>query len=246
MFKMTGLKYQRVILKISGSAFAGKAGLGIDLFEVDKLAQKIRDIKSTGVELGLVVGGGNIARGRDIADLNNNGLKIEEMTLHNMGMLGSVLNGLSLLGVSRSRAIEAELLSRVDVPGFVTPYNRESALSFLREGKVVIFVGGTGIAFVTHDTAVAQLSLELNCEILLKGTNVAGIFDKDPHKDKMARKFEEITYKEILERDLKVMDSTAFALCQSYNLPIIVFNINEEDAVKRILQGEKVGTLVRP
>lgn len=234
-----GYKYQRVLLKLSGEALAGDLGYGIDPKVVDDLADQIAEIVHDGVQLAVVVGGGNIFRG---VALGATGM--DRATGDYMGMLATVMNAMALQDACRNNGVEARVQSALNIEQVAEPYIRGKALRHLRLGRVVIFAAGTGNPFMTTDTTAALRGAEIGAEIVIKATKVDGIYTADPKKDPTATMFDEITFDDALRSNLKVMDATAFALCREQGLPIKVFNINKKGALRRVILGEQEGTLV--
>ena len=232
-------KYKRVLLKLSGEALAGKDGYGINAEVLEKLADEIKEIYDLGVEIAIVVGGGNIFRG-----IQGKSLKIDKATSDYMGMLATVINALALQNALEKKGIPTRVQSAIEMHQIAEPYIRRKAIRHLEKGRVVIFAAGTGNPFFTTDTAAALRAAEIGADILLKATKVDGIYDKDPNKNSNVKKYEKLSYKEALEKDIKVMDSTAFALCKDENIPILVFSIKEKGNLKKAILGEKVGTYV--
>ncbi len=232
-------KYKRVLLKLSGEALAGENNYGIDAKVLENLAEEIKEIHDLGVEVAIVVGGGNIFRGVQGKDL-----QIDKATSDYMGMLATVINALALQSALEKKGIPTRVQTAIEMNQIAEPYIRRKAIRHLEKGRIVIFAAGTGNPFFTTDTAAALRAAEINADILLKATKVDGIYDKDPSKNKDAKKYTKISYKEALEKDLKVMDSTAFALCKEQKIPILVFSIKEKGNLKRAILGENVGTYV--
>ncbi len=233
------LRWKRILLKIGGEAFAGKEGSGISFPRVNWISEEIRKVKELGVSIAVMVGGGNIWRGEKAAREG-----IDRATGDYMGMLATIINALALQDVLEKKGIVTRVQTSIRMQEVAEPYIRRKALRHLEKGRVVIFAGGTGNPYFTTDTAAALRALEIGAEIILKATKVEGIYSADPLKDKKAKKFDRIRYGEFLKRRLKVMDSTAVTLCMDNRLPIVVFNLDKEDSIKRIVLGEKVGTIV--
>ena len=234
------MAYKRVLLKLSGEALMGKEGFGIDPETMGDVSRQIREVRQTGVDLAIVVGGGNIYRG-----IRASGQGIDRATGDYMGMLATLMNSLALQANLERVGVAARVQSALQMAAVAEPYIRKKAMSHLEKGRVVIFAGGTGNPFFTTDTAAALRAIEVGAEVLLKATKVDGVFDKDPEKHGDAVFLPEITYREVLNRGLKVMDATAVSLCMEHGLPIIVFNLRGPDNMKRILLGEALGSLVR-
>jgi uridylate kinase len=231
--------YKRVLLKLSGEVMTKGGGAGIEPATLGGLAEEIKELKELKVEMAVVVGGGNLIRGAQVA-----GDQMERVTADQLGMLATIMNGLTLREVLEKRGIPTSVQSAVAVGTMVTPYVRAHALRDLDEGKVVIFVGGTGNPYFTTDTTASLRALEIGAEIILKATKVDGVYDSDPVKNSTAVKFDHISYQEVLKRRLRVMDATAISLCMDHQLPLIVFNIGIRGNLRRIILGEKDGTLI--
>ena len=231
-------KYKRILLKISGEALSGAAGHGFDPESLKSVAEQILEVAKLGVEVGIVVGGGNIWRGRQ-------GMNMDRVTADQMGMLATVINALAVSETLIGAGADARVLTSIEISGVGEKFNHKVADRYLKEGKIVVFGGGTGNPFFSTDTAAALRSVEINADALLKATNVDGIFDKDPNKYADAVKYDNVTFQEVITKDLKVMDSTAFSLCKDNDMPIIVFNLNEPDNILRVVNGEKIGTTVK-
>ncbi len=236
---MTQKKYQRVLLKISGEVLAGEKGYGIEPHVMDFIAGEIKDILDLGVEAAVVIGGGNIFRG--IAATTSG---FERTSADYMGMVATVLNALALQNFLEQKGIMTRVQSAIEMKALAESYIRRKAIRHLEKKRVVIFAAGTGNPYFSTDTAAALRAMEIDAQVILKGTKVDGVFEKDPMIDPHAKKFDRLTFFEVIEKGLKVMDATAVTLCMDNNLPIVVFNIKEKGNIKRILQGEKVGTLV--
>lgn len=234
-------KYKRVLLKISGEAFAGKTGGGLDFAAIHALAKELATIAKAGVELSVVVGGGNIFRGRDIPNS-----VIDHATADYMGMVATVINALALQAEIERLHIRCRVLSALSIKEVAEDYIRRKAQSHLKDGKIVIFAAGTGNPYFTTDTAAALRSLEVGAEVLLKATShVDGVYTGDPLNKKVkAKKLAQVDFQTALVKHLKVMDATAFSLCQENKLPIVVFKY-QPGAIEKILQGERVGTIVK-
>ena len=233
-------KYKRVLLKLSGEALMGEKGYGIDQKIVQFISKEIEDVSSFGVQLAVVIGGGNIFRGLEASSEG-----MERTTADYMGMLATVLNALALQNALEHRGIPTRVLSAIEMRELAEPYIRRRAMRHLEKGRVVIFAAGTGNPYFTTDTAAALRAMEIGAHVILKATKVDGVYSSDPLKDPRAKKFPEITFIDVLKKGLKVMDSTAVSLCMDNNLPIVVFNLMGKGNVKKIIEGKKVGTLVR-
>lgn len=232
--------YKRILLKVSGEVLAGEQPFGIDGKVIDYIAQEIAEISAMGVEVAIVIGGGNIFRGIHAADGG-----MERASADYMGMLATMLNALALQNALEKKGAVTRVQSAIEMRQLAEGYIRRRALRHLEKKRVVIFAGGTGNPYFSTDTAAALRAMEIGAEVILKGTKVAGIYDDDPLKNPMAKKFDALPFLSVIDKKLKVMDSTAISLCMDHNLPIIVFNIKEKGNIKRIVQGERIGTLVR-
>ncbi len=234
-------KYQRLILKLSGESFVPKGERGISMPEVVDIASQTFKAAQQGVEIGIVIGGGNILRG---AQFTAGSASIQEATGHYMGMLATVINGLALQDALESLGCETRLMTAIKMDGVAEPFIRRRADQHLKKGRIVILAAGTGAPFVTTDTAAAQKALELDADILLKATRVDGIYSADPEKDPDAELYTELTYTQVQSRNLRVMDPTAIAHCMEHNLPILVFNYRTDGNIERAVRGETIGTRV--
>jgi len=232
-------KYKRVLLKLSGEALMGEDLFGINRATIERIVGEIGAVAELNIELSVVIGGGNIFRG-----VAPGAQGMDRATADYMGMLATIMNALALQDSMKQHNIVARVQSALSVEQVVEPYIRGKALRYLEEGKVVIFAAGTGNPFFTTDTAAALRASEMGAEIVLKGTKVDGVYTADPKKDPSATKYDDITFREAMIKDLKVMDATAFALCRDQKLPINVFSIFKEGALKRVVMGENEGTLV--
>jgi uridylate kinase len=233
-------KYKRILLKLSGESLMGTKEFGLDPEILKKYAEEIKGVRDIGVEIGIVIGGGNIYRG-----VGNSSDGIDKVTGDQMGMLATIINALALQSALEHHGIFTRLLSAIKMEQIAEPFIRRRAIRHLEKGRVVIFGAGTGNPYFTTDTAAALRAVEIQADVIIKGTRVSGVYDSDPEKNPNAIKFPEITYLDILHKDLKVMDLTAITLCRENNLPIIVFDMNEPGNLKRLILGEKIGTLVQ-
>ena len=231
--------YKRIVLKLSGEVLAGAKGFGLDAAKVAEITSEIADVHALGVEIGLVVGGGNIFRG-----LSDQAKTMDRGTADNMGMLATVMNALALQDALEQRGVQCRVLSAIAMDEVAEPYIRRRAVRHLEKGRVVIMAAGTGNPYFSTDTAASLRAMEINAEVLLKATKVEGVYSADPVKVKDAVKYDHITYMEILQKGLKVMDLTSVSLCKDNNLPMIIFNLNEPGNIRRVVMGEKVGSLV--
>ncbi|MGL4512544.1 MAG: UMP kinase [Lacipirellulaceae bacterium] len=233
--------YQRIILKLSGESFVPPGQRGISMTEVVHIADQVFKAAKQGVQIGIVIGGGNILRGAQFAAGAN---RIHEATSHYMGMLATVINGLALQDALESLGAETRLMTAIKMDGVAEPYIRRRASRHLEKGRLVIFAAGTGAPFVTTDTAAAQKALELECDILMKATRVDGVYSDDPETNPHAVRYDELTYQQVREKELRVMDSTAIAHCMEHDLPILVFNYRTDGNIERAVRGEPIGTRV--
>jgi uridylate kinase len=232
--------YRRALLKLSGEALAGERGTGLDYQIIESLATQVKEVHASGIALGLVVGGGNIVRG---AMASEHGL--DRVSADYMGMLATVINALALQNVLEASGVDTRVLTAIRMESLAEPYIRRRMMRHLEKGRLVIFAGGTGNPFFSTDTAAVLRALEMDAEVVLKATNVDGVFTADPRKDPDARHLPELTFQDALVNGYAVMDANAFGLCQANRLPIVVLNINQPGAIARALAGERVGTLVR-
>jgi uridylate kinase len=237
---MTTTKYKRILLKLSGEAFSGKAEYGIDSFTLTMIAKQVRQVTEMGVEVGIVVGGGNIWRG---AEAEREGM--DRVTADYAGMLATVINALALQDTLERDGVATRVQSAINIQQVAEPYIRRRAIRHLEKGRVVIFAGGTGNPYMTTDTASALRAIEIEAEVLLMTkNNVDGIYSADPSKDRTAKKFDRLTHLEALNMRLEVMDATAISLCLENQLPIIVFDLLAPRSIERAIMGEPIGTLV--
>ncbi|RYE64983.1 MAG: UMP kinase [Oxalobacteraceae bacterium] len=236
---MTKPAYQRVLLKLSGEALMGDDQFGINRATIERMVADVAEVQKLGVELAVVIGGGNIFRG-----VAPGAEGMDRATADYMGMLATVMNALALADAMRQQGITARVMSAIGIEQVVEPYVRPKALQYLEEGKVVVFAAGTGNPFFTTDTAAALRGAEISAEIVLKATKVDGVYTADPKKDANATRYESISFDEAINKQLQVMDATAFALCRDQKLPIKVFSIVKPGALKRVIMGEDEGTLV--
>ncbi|MGH7352534.1 MAG: UMP kinase [Candidatus Methylomirabilales bacterium] len=234
------LKYKRIVLKVSGEALAGDQGYGISPEVIRFVAGEIEAVHALGVQIAVVVGGGNIFRG-----LAATAAGMDRATADYMGMLATVLNGLALQDALEKRWVDTRVQSAMEMREVAEPFIRRRAIRHLEKGRVVIFVGGTGNPYFSTDTAAALRAIEIGAEIVFKATKVDGVYTADPLQDATAQKFEELSYIEVLSQKLKVMDSTAISLCMDNRFPIVVFNLLERGRLKGLVLGERVGTIVK-
>lgn len=235
----SSLTYQRILLKLSGEALCPPNGYGIDAGAMRRIAAEVKRVHDLGVQIAMVIGGGNIWRGADAAATG-----MDRATADYVGMLATVMNALAMQDAMEKLGMVTRVQTAIEMPPVAEPFIRRRAERHLEKGRVVILAAGSGNPFFTTDTAAALRAVELNAQILLKATKVDGVYDDDPMRNPNARKFEELSYMRALTMDLKVMDSTALSLCKDNRLPIVVFNLNQQGALERIMRGEKCGTLV--
>jgi uridylate kinase len=234
------MKYRRILLKLSGESLMGDKQFGIDAGALSHYANEVQKIVGLGIEIGIVIGGGNIFRGIDAIE---GGLK-DRAQADYMGMLATVINGMALQAALEQNGLKTRLQSAIKMEQVAEPFIRRRAIRHLEKGRIVIFAAGTGNPYFTTDTAAVLRAIEINADVILKGTRVDGIYTADPEKDPNATRYDHISFNEVYEKNLNVMDMTAITLCKENNLPIIVFDINAEDSLLRVVQGEEVGTLV--
>jgi len=234
------MKYKRVLLKLSGEALIGGGEYGIDPKMLSHYANEINNVINQKVEIAIVIGGGNIYRG-----IQSEGAGFDRVQGDYMGMLATIINGMALQSALESIGVQTRLLTAIRMEQVAEPYIRRKAMRHLEKGRVVIFGGGTGNPYFTTDTAATLRAIEIESDIILKGTRVDGIYTSDPEKDQYAEKFNSIKFDEVLEKKLKVMDLTAFTLCQENHLPVQVFNMNKKGNLSAVCKGENVGTLVK-
>ena len=233
------MTYKRILLKLSGEALMGERQYGIDPIRLAEYAQDIKEVVATGVEVAIVIGGGNIFRG--VAGASNG---MDRVQGDHMGMLATVINGLALQSALENENVPTRLQTAIKINEVAEPFIRRKAMRHLEKGRVVIFGGGTGNPYFTTDSAAVLRAIEIEADVILKGTRVDGIYTADPEKDKNAVKFENLSFAEVLRKGLKVMDTTAFTLSQENDLPIIVFDMNTRGNLMKLLKGEKIGTIV--
>lgn len=240
LFYLRAMQYKRILLKLSGESLMGAKQFGIDANMVMQYAQEIKELVDAGVQVAIVIGGGNIFRGIQAAD---NG--IDRVQGDYMGMLATVINGMALQSGLEKEGVYTRLMTAIEMKEVGEPYIKRKAVRHLEKGRVVIFGAGTGNPYFTTDTAAALRATEMGCDVILKGTRVDGIYDSDPEKNKDAKKYSELSFNEALSKKLNVMDLTAFTLCQENNLPIIVFDMNQKGNLQKVIGGENIGTIVK-
>ncbi len=231
--------YKRVLLKLSGEALAADRGFGVDVTRIHEIAEEISDVHTMGVELAIVVGGGNFFRG--VADQARN---MDRVSADHMGMLATIINALAVQDALEKQSVHCRVMSAIEMNQVSEPYIRRRAIRHLEKGRVVIFAAGTGKPYFSTDTAAALRAMEIKADVLMKATKVEGIYSADPVTNHDAVKFDEISYMEILQRNLRVMDMTAVSLCKDNDLPMVIFSMNQRGNIRRVIAGEKVGSLV--
>lgn len=235
--------YKRIVLKLSGEALQGAQRHGIDQATLFSIASQIKEVRDLEVETAIVLGGGNIFRGQE--NVESQGLDMDRSVADYMGMLATVINGMALQNALEKIGIPTRLMTAIEIRQVAEPYIRRKAMRHLEKGRVVIFAAGTGNPYFTTDTAAALRAKEINAQVLLKATKVDGVYTADPFKVKDARRFTSLKYIDVVKKGLKVMDTTAVTLCMENKLPIIIFNLTKEGNIRRVLNGEKIGTIVR-
>lgn len=234
------LKYKRILLKLSGESLMGEKGFGIDNSVLEFFSEEIKKVHSAGVEIGLVIGGGNIYRG-----LSASSQGIDRATGDHMGMLATMINSLALQNALEKHKLQTRLMSAIKMDTIAEPYIRRRAIRHLEKGRVVILGAGTGHPYFSTDTAASLRAVEIGANIILKGTRVDGVFDTDPEKNNSAKRFDKISYMDVLKKNLRIMDLTAVSLCQENDLPIAVFNMNVPDNLLNLVSGKEVGTIIK-
>ena len=232
-----GVKYKRILLKLSGEALAGEQKTGVDVETVGKICDEIKKIVEMGVQVAIVVGGGNFWRGR-------NGHQMERTTADYMGIIATAMNGLALQDALEARGVYSRVQTAIEMREIAEPFILRKAEKHLNRGRVVIFACGTGHPYFTTDTAAVLRATEINADIILLGKNIDGVYSADPKLDSTAKKYDQISYIEVLEKDLKVMDSTATAMCRDNKMPLLVFGISDPENIVKAVKGEKIGTIV--
>jgi uridylate kinase len=234
------LRYPRVLLKISGEALAGQRGLGFDFDTMARIADEIQSVVRTGADVGLVIGGGNIVRGSQLSKMG-----MDRVSADYMGMLGTVINALAVQDILERKGMETRVMTAIRMEELAEPYIRRRALRHFEKGRIVIFAAGTGNPYFSTDTAAVLRAIQIKAQVIIKATSVDGVYSADPKQDPNAKFYEEISYRDVMLEELKVMDQTAVTLCKENSLPLIVLNIHKPDAIAAAVRGERVGTLVR-
>lgn len=237
---MKRIKYSRILLKISGEVLSGEKEYGIDPKVIQQIAEEIKEVKRLGAEMAIVIGGGNIFRG-----VASSSKGMDRVSADYMGMLATVLNALALQDALEKIGVQTRVQTAIEMRELAEPYIRRKAIRHLEKGRVVIFAAGTGNPYFTTDTTASLRAMEIGASVILKGTKVDGVYDSDPLRNPKAKKFEELTYLEVLKKQLKVMDATAISLCMDHQIPIIVFNLRRKGNIKRVVLGERIGTRVK-
>lgn len=238
---MKKLLYKRIVLKLSGEALIGNSGYGIDPNILSSIAQQVKEVRAMGIEVAIVIGGGNFFRGIKVSAQSG----ISRSTADYIGMLATIINGLALQDSLERAGVFTRVMTAIEIHQLAEPYIRRRAVRHLEKGRVVIFVGGTGNPYFTTDTTAALRANEIGADVILKATKVDGVYSDDPMVNKKAKKFRQLKYIDVLKKRLKVMDATAITLCMDNNLPIIVFNLSKKGNIKRVVSGEQVGTVVK-
>jgi uridylate kinase len=237
--KSASSKYKRIMLKISGEALAGDKKSGIDFETVHGIASEIKEVHNMGIQVGVVIGGGNIFRGA------RGKIQIDRVVGDYMGMLATVINALALQDILEQMGVKTRVLSAIEMNELAEPFIRRRAMRHIEKGRVVIFGGGTGNPYFTTDTAAALRATEIGAEVFLKATKVSGVYSGDPEIDKNAKKFGELKYIDVLNKNLKVIDSTAISLCMENNIPIIIFNLKGKGNIRKVVSGKNIGTIIK-
>ena len=234
--------YKRIVLKLSGEALQGRKSHGIEHSVLVSISRQIKEIRDLNVDVAIVLGGGNIFRGQE--NTGSLGLDMDRAVADYMGMLATMINGLALQNVLEDTGVPTRVMTAIEIQKIAEPYIRRRAIRHLEKGRVVIFVAGTGNPYFTTDTAAALRAMEIHADVIVKATKVDGVYSADPLKVKNAKKFDQLKYIDVLKKGLKVMDATAVSLCMDNKLPIVVFNLNKEGNIKRVVLGKKIGTVV--
>jgi uridylate kinase len=237
---MAELRYPRVLIKLSGEALAGKVGFGFDFETIDRLADEVVAVIKSGATVGLVIGGGNIVRGTILSKMG-----LDRVTADYMGMLGTVINALAVQDVLERKGMETRVMTAIRMEELAEPYIRRRALRHFEKGRSVIFAAGTGNPYFSTDTAAVLRAIQIKADLIIKATSVDGVYSADPRRDPEAKLYEEISYRDVMIEELKVMDQTAVTLCKENELPLIVLNIHRPGAIARAVRGEREGTLVQ-
>lgn len=233
-------RYHRILLKLSGQVLVGESGAGINVAVLNRIAGEIKEVSDLGTEVGIVIGGGNIFRG-----ISAQGQEIDRVSADYMGMLATIINSIALQNAIERQGVPSRVLTAINMPQVAEPYIRRRATRHLEKKRVVIFAAGTGNPYFSTDTAAALRAIEINAEIILKATKVDGIYDRDPVSDSTAQRYSDISYLEVLNKGLKVMDATAVSLCMDNKLPMIIFDLTEPGNIRKVVLGESIGTTIK-
>jgi len=233
-------RYHRILLKLSGQVLVGESGSGINVAVLNRIAGEIKDVSDLGTEVGIVIGGGNIFRG-----ISAQGQEIDRVSADYMGMLATIINSIALQNAIERQGVPSRVLTAINMPQVAEPYIRRRATRHLEKKRVVIFAAGTGNPYFSTDTAAALRAIEINAEIILKATKVDGIYDRDPVSDSTAQRYSDISYLEVLNKGLKVMDATAVSLCMDNRLPMIIFDLTQPGNIRKVVLGESIGTTIK-
>lgn len=237
---MAGLRFKRIVLKLTGESMSGGKKEGLDYAAIRNIASEIKEVRAMGADVAIIIGGGNILRGTAAAEAG-----VDRVTADYMGMLATIINGLALQSELEQMGVATRMQTAMSIAQVAEPFIRRRAIRHLEKGRVIIFAGGTGNPFFTTDTAASLRAMEIGAEVILKATKVDGVYTSDPMKDKTARKYTELTFLDVLKNGINVMDASAISMCMDHKVPIIVFNLFEKGNIKRVLMGERIGTLVK-
>lgn len=237
---MAGLRFKRIVLKLTGESMSGGKKEGLDYAAIRNIASEIKEVRAMGADVAIIIGGGNILRGTAAAEAG-----VDRVTADYMGMLATIINGLALQSELEQMGVATRMQTAMSIAQVAEPFVRRRAIRHLEKGRVIIFAGGTGNPFFTTDTAASLRAMEIGAEVILKATKVDGVYTSDPMKDKTARKYTELTFMDVLKNGINVMDASAISMCMDNKVPIIVFNLFEKGNIKRVLMGERIGTIVK-
>lgn len=237
---MAGLRFKRIVLKLTGESMSGGKKEGLDYAAIRNIASEIKEVRAMGADVAVIIGGGNILRGTAAAEAG-----VDRVTADYMGMLATIINGLALQSELEQMGVATRMQTAMSIAQVAEPFVRRRAIRHLEKGRVIIFAGGTGNPFFTTDTAASLRAMEIGAEVILKATKVDGVYTSDPMKDKTARKYTELTFLDVLKNGINVMDASAISMCMDNKVPIIVFNLFEKGNIKRVLMGERIGTIVK-
>ncbi|MBI3581520.1 MAG: UMP kinase [Nitrospinae bacterium] len=237
---MAGLRFKRILLKLTGESMSGGKKEGLDYAAIRNIASEIKEVRAMGADVAIIIGGGNILRGTAAAEAG-----VDRVTADYMGMLATIINGLALQSELEQMGVATRMQTAMSIASVAEPFVRRRAIRHLEKGRVIIFAGGTGNPYFTTDTAASLRAMEIGAEVILKATKVDGVYTADPLKDKTARKYTELTFLDVLKNGINVMDASAISMCMVNKVPIIVFNLFEKGNIKRVLTGERIGTIVK-